>query len=81
MPDSIMNKRHLIVAFSTLAVLSAAGCAGTQTHPDPARQSSSSVDHTYMHEVERRAKRTGVQVRWVNPPRRVQRTTGEEEET
>jgi hypothetical protein len=73
-----MRMRHLILALSTVAILGAVGCAGTPTQSEESRKSSSSVDSIYMHEVERRARRTGVHVHWVNPPRKSVRVQFEE---
>ena len=75
-----MKTRHLIVVLSTIGILGAVGCAGTPTQPEQARHGSSSVDHNYMNAVERQARRSGVQVRWVNPPRRMIRQDEESQE-
>lgn len=77
----MMKFRHLILALFAVAILGAVGCAGTPTQPEQAGLASSSVDYRYMSEVERQARRSGVKVRWVNPPRRMIRQTQESQES
>ncbi len=72
-----MKTRHLLVPILlpmvTAGLLAISGCATTTDRNEQQRQGTSSVDHTYVRQVERQARRSGVRVQWVNPPRRAER--------
>ena len=76
-----MKIRHLMFALSTVGILGAVGCAATPTQPEQTRQVSSAIDYRYMSQVERQARRAGVKVQWVNPPRRMIRQDEESQES
>ncbi|KRG67881.1 hypothetical protein ABB29_15185 [Pseudoxanthomonas dokdonensis] len=60
-----------------------AGCASTQTaslQPDqPLPQTRVQVNSDYVAEVERKARMRGVEVNWVNQPRRIVAVTPDTE--
>ena len=62
------------MAVLSLAVLGLAACAGTQTRttyvPEPKPASIMDNDEAYMAYVERVARRRGIEVVWVNLPRK-----------
>jgi len=62
------------MAVLSLAVLGLAACAGTQTKttyvPEPKPASIMDNDEAYMDYVERVARRRGIEVVWVNLPRK-----------
>lgn len=57
-----MKQRYVLIILSALAL---SACAGA-----PQSRTSSDIDSEYMGAVERSARSGGVQVQWVNPPRR-----------
>lgn len=60
----MMKKPAFLLA--SLAALAVAGCANL-----PDQRASTEVDMKYVRTVERNARNVGVDVKWVNPPRRV----------
>lgn len=62
------------MAVLSLAVLGLAACAGSQTKttyvPEPKPPSIMDNDEAYMNYVERVARRRGIEVVWVNLPRK-----------
>lgn len=64
-----------VISALSLSVLLLAGCASTQTayqQPDQqVPQTRVQVNSDYVAEVERKARLRGVEVNWVNQPRRI----------
>mgnify|MGYP000865277614 CR=1 FL=1 len=59
---------HIALASSVLALL--AGCAGThEMTKAPAPQQTLTAEQQYIAYVERIAKRRGIHLTWVNPPK------------
>ncbi|MCB1552219.1 MAG: hypothetical protein KDJ14_00320 [Xanthomonadales bacterium] len=62
-------KTLLRMACVASLILLAAGCASSGSSYAATKVSPFSVDQTYMGQVEAIARRRGVDVHWVNPPR------------
>lgn len=60
----MMKRIAFVVLASASLFLAACASAPTQQRPP-----ESAVDHTYVNTVEYHARRAGVRVEWVNPPR------------
>ena len=68
--------RKAVLSVSLLGLAACASSGGTTSYNTPARQYSQAgadSDQQYMARVEATARRRGVEVRWVNPPRKVAR--------
>lgn len=61
-----MKKRSIVIILAALAV---SACATT-----PGSKAPTEVDTAYINAVERHARSAGVEVEWVNPPRRKRAT-------
>ncbi|WP_376694527.1 hypothetical protein [Wenzhouxiangella sp. EGI_FJ10409] len=59
--------------FASLLALGLIGCASA---PEP--RATSEVDKAYVGAVERKARSMGVDVQWINPPRRARQQVEEE---
>ena len=59
--------------FASLLALALIGCASA-----PETRSPSELNSSYINAVEREAHRMGVDVQWVNPPRRARQWVEEE---
>lgn len=72
----------LRMAVLSLAVLGLAACAGTQARstyvPEPKTPSIMDGDEEYMAYVERIARRRGIEVVWVNLPRKTAEQVAQE---
>lgn len=70
------------MAVLSLVVLGLAACAGTQTKnayvPEPKAPSLMDNDEQYMAYVERIARRRGIEVVWVNLPRKTAEQVAQE---
>jgi len=64
-----MKQRYVLIILSALAL---SACAGA-----PQSRTASDFDSEYMGTVERNARSGGVQVQWVNPPRRERDAEGQ----
>lgn len=72
----------LRMAVLSVAVLGLSACAGTQTRtthvPEPQPSSIMDRDELYMAYVERIARRRGIEVVWVNLPRKTTEQVAQE---
>ncbi|HEY0502790.1 MAG TPA: hypothetical protein VGD42_04765 [Lysobacter sp.] len=70
------------MAVLSLVVLGLSACAGTQTRttyvPEPNPPSIMDTDEAYMAYVERVARRRGIEVVWVNVPRKTAEQVAQE---
>lgn len=64
-------KAPLGLAFSIVAIALLSGCAGTRemTSTQPVQWEDLTREQQYIAYVERNAKRRGINLTWVNPPR------------
>lgn len=73
----------LRMAVLSLSVLGLAACAGTEVRPAYTEPKSPSImdnDEAYIAYVERVAKRRGIDVVWVNTPRKTAEQVAQEED-
>lgn len=71
----------LRMAVLSLSVLGLAACAGTEVRPaytEPKQPSIMDDDEAYIAYVERVAKRRGIEVVWVNTPRKTAEQVAQE---
>ncbi len=65
--------KKFAMLFASLLALALIGCASA---PEP--RSPTVVDSAYVGAVESQARRAGVDVQWINPPRRARKQVEEE---